>query len=383
MKAKILFVDDDPIVLRAYRRQLRDRFDVQTAVGPREGQAAVRQRGPFAVVVCDRRMPDMNGIEFLSWVREQSPETVRIMLTGYADLETTIQAVNEGNVFRFLCKPCPPVLLVRALEDAVEQYRLILAEKELLSGTLQGAVKVLTELLGLVNPEAFGRAARLRELAKRLAVHLGLEQTWQVETAAMLAQIGCVTVPQELLDKVYRGESLTAAEQEQFEQHPRVGAQLLRHIPRMEEVADAVELHLLRLDQAEHSGRKQPLAARILKVCFDYDILVEAQGHSPEQGLAELKSRRGWYDPKVLDALQAELAEHQQGAVLETSLSGLRDGMVLAADVKTVSGKLLVSKGQEVTESLRARLANFARNEPICEPIYVYAEQQELQELSC
>src|SRR5438105_2797905 len=128
MKRKILCVDDEENVLRAFERNLRSRFDIETAVGPLEGLAAVANRGPYAVIVSDLRMPHMDGIQFLSAVRTQSPDTVRLILTGNADLQTAIASVNEGSVFQFLTKPCPVEKLSSALEAALKQHQLITAE---------------------------------------------------------------------------------------------------------------------------------------------------------------------------------------------------------------------------------------------------------------
>jgi DNA-binding NtrC family response regulator len=132
MFGKVLFVDDDQKVLNGICRQCEDVFAFETANGPEIALEMFDSDGPFAVVVSDMRMPGMNGIELLSRVKEQSPDTTRIMLTGYADLQATIEAVNEGNIFRFLSKPCPQEVLEKAVRDGLEQYRLVTAEHELL-----------------------------------------------------------------------------------------------------------------------------------------------------------------------------------------------------------------------------------------------------------
>src|SRR5207253_2334943 len=150
------------------QRQLRKKFDLVIAVGGEEGLAAVAERGPFAVIVSDMCMPGLNGVQFLTRVREVAPDSVRMLLTGHADVPSTIGAINEGNIFRFLTKPCTPEAFGKALEAGVEQYRLITAEKDLLEQTLRGSIKVLTELLALANPLAFGKASRVQRLVRRL-----------------------------------------------------------------------------------------------------------------------------------------------------------------------------------------------------------------------
>ncbi|MBW2027388.1 MAG: response regulator [Deltaproteobacteria bacterium] len=205
MEQKILFVDDDANILAAFRRHLRKRFHFDTALGPEEGLL---------------RMPKMDGIEFLTHVKEIAPDTVRMMLTGHADLHNTIEAVNEGNIFRFLTKPCPVDHLSKALQAGIEQYRLIRAEKELLDNTLKGSIKVLTDLLAIANPEAFGRVSRIKRRVKDIANYMGIEHTWQFETAALLSHIGFVTIPEETLRKIYDGEDLSGEEIQLFDMHP-------------------------------------------------------------------------------------------------------------------------------------------------------------------
>src|SRR5450631_170470 len=149
---RILCVDDEPNVLHAIERQFRKRFEITIALGPDLALREIAERGPFAVVVSDLRMPGMDGVQFLARVRQISPDTVRIMLTGEADFSAAIEAVNQGNIFQFLSKPCPAEMLGRALDAALEQHALIMAERELLERTLTGSVEVLSEILSLVNP---------------------------------------------------------------------------------------------------------------------------------------------------------------------------------------------------------------------------------------
>ncbi|HBF34353.1 TPA: hypothetical protein DDW35_07290, partial [Candidatus Sumerlaeota bacterium] len=146
MSVKILLVDDEPDVLAGYYRVLRKQYDIQTAEGGSQALQILNPSDPPSVVVSDFNMPEMNGIAFLTEVRSRCPDSVRIMLTGNTDLESAMQAVNEGNVFRFLTKPCPVENLMRALDAGIEQHRLIRAEKELLENTVRGAVKTLSDI---------------------------------------------------------------------------------------------------------------------------------------------------------------------------------------------------------------------------------------------
>ncbi len=162
----ILFVDDEELVLASYQRVLRKQFAFDVASSGQQAIDIVGSHEPYAVVVSDMRMPGMNGIELLRRVKAISPQTIRLMLTGNSDVQTAIDAVNEGSVFRFLTKPCSPEALATAISDGLIQYRLIRAEKELLENTLHGSIRLLTEVLGLVNPAAFNQSSRIAKYVK-------------------------------------------------------------------------------------------------------------------------------------------------------------------------------------------------------------------------
>lgn len=142
MTKKILFVDDDQNLLDGYKRTLRKEFEADYALGPENGLAAIGSDNEYAVVVADMRMPGMNGIEFLLRVKESSPDSIRMMLTGNADVKTAVEAVNQGNVFRFLTKPCPPDRMKEVLGEAIAEYEHRTRERDLAS---------LDALTGLYN----------------------------------------------------------------------------------------------------------------------------------------------------------------------------------------------------------------------------------------
>ena len=376
MNQNILVVDDDRNLLNSLIRGLRKRFQVEAALGPEEGLRILAGKRSFAVIVSDLRMPVMDGIQFLSKAKTLTPDSVRIILTGNADLQNAIDAVNKGNIYRFLTKPCPSQVLIDVLNQAVEQYRLITAEKELLEKTLKGSVKVLSELLSLLNPEAFGRSSRIKRHAADLAAQLGIADIWRIETAAMLSQIGCVTLSEEVIRKIHRGKDLTEEEARRFGAHPRIASELLRHIPRMGEIAEIIACQDRHFDGKGHiahprKGENIPLGARILKVVLDFDTL-ESKGLSKVDALKELGRHLGWYDPAVLKAFEAVLGVSKRYRVKDEPVSRLKPQMILGEDVKTINGQLLISRGQEVTLALKERLMSFADAAGVKEPIRVF-----------
>src|SRR5919108_3505283 len=167
---RVLCDDDEPHVLEGLRDSLRRSFDVSVADSGSAGLALL-EKDPdgYAVVVSDMRMPGMSGAAFLSQAKRVAPNAVRVLLTGHADVEAAISAVNDGQLFRFLTKPCSREELLRTCAAALGQHRLLVAERVLLHQTLRGAIKALVDVLALTNPAAFGRAIRLRSGVKTLA----------------------------------------------------------------------------------------------------------------------------------------------------------------------------------------------------------------------
>lgn len=364
MPNKVLFVDDEQNILDTFRVTLRKRFEVTTALGPEEGVKAVQHQGPFAVVVSDLKMPKMDGVTFLTVVRDLSPDTVRIMLTGMAEVEAAIRAVNEGHVFRFLTKPCPMDVLAKALEAALKQYRLVTAEKELLRGTLRGSIRVLTEALSLANPEAYGRSQRIKKLVSRIAGAVDLKMSWELDLATMLSHLGCMALPRKLLEDLASGRPLSEEELKLYNSHPMVGVGLLEHIPRLEPVTAIIG------EQNKDLHPLQPEGARLLRIATDYELFA-SQGVSPDDVLGKMLTCKGCYDPRLLKGLEKALAEEGVYARKRVTMRELKENMILDQDVVTREGLLLLAKGAELSESIILRLVQASKTFDILEPVAV------------
>lgn len=371
-RTRVLCVDDEPNVVEGLALHLRRRYEVVTAHSGAEGLAILEKDGSFAVVLSDMRMPHMSGAEFLGAARKARPETVRMLLTGQTDLKSAIDAINEGQIFRFLTKPCPPPALLAAFEAAVGQHRLVTAERVLLEQTLHGSVKALIDVLSLTNPTAFGRATRVKGRVSELARLFSLRDAWQVEMAALLSQLGTIALPAEVTEKLHAGDALTEAESAMVERTPVVTEQLLSSIPRLEAVRAIIAGASKPFGAVDDTGARHGIqkAASVLAVALDYDIL-ESRGDAPARAIDTLRGRIGRYDPAVLDAfapLVAGLATKE--SVRELPLSGLRVGMVFVADVRLTNGALLCARGYEVTPSFLAKAKNF-RPGSVREPLRV------------
>jgi len=305
----------------------------------------------------------MDGATLLGRVRQILPDTVRILLTGQTDLASAIKAVNDGQLFRFLTKPCPPTAILETIEAAVRQHQLLSSERVLLEKTLHGSIRALTDVLALTNPLSFGRATRIKAQVTELANKLGIEERWQVEVAAMLSQLGCITLPAETVEKLYYGRPLLETEQKMVERLPTVTERLLGSIPRLEVVRGIIGLHTK--PHGRDSAATTPTedlvrrCAQVLKVVSDQDVL-EAQGNPISRTFDIMRGRAQEYDPLVLDAY-AELRGRSGSLeeIRELPFTKLCVGMVFAEDVVLRSGTLLAARGFEVTESFLERARNF------------------------
>ncbi|HUH64666.1 MAG TPA: HD domain-containing phosphohydrolase [Terracidiphilus sp.] len=375
-KPRVLFVDDEPQLLEALVRNLRsEHFDVFTAADGATALKMLRERGPFAVVVSDLNMPVMDGVTLLQNARKLAPDTVRVLFTGQPDLDRAIAAVNEGEIFRFVTKPCPRVLMALMLKSAVQQHQLVTAERVLLQQTVRGSIKALTEILSLTHPLAFGRASRLRQSMSSLVSFLKIPVNWHLEVAAMLSQIGSVLLSTATLERVYRGEPLNDEDKAMVSRIPDIVEEILAHIPRLEPVREILRYQDKHFDGAgfpvdSAAGAAIPWGARALKVIVDFDQM-ETEGYPVSLAFDTLRGRVGWYDPAILEALAQIAHSRPESDVRELPLSRLRVGMILAQDVRTSKGMLFIARGQEVTPSLLARLANLCQTLPPEETIRV------------
>jgi response regulator RpfG family c-di-GMP phosphodiesterase len=360
MSEKILLVDDDSNILEGYRRSLSREFPMETALGGEQALKLVKNNGPYAVVVADMRMPGMDGVQLLIRIRALTPDTIRVMLTGNADIDTAINAINEGSIFRFLNKPCSKELMAKTLTAALVQHRLVTAEKQLLEQTLSGSIQVLTDVLSLVNPAAFSRAERARRYIHHVVTAMKLGNIWQYEVAAMMSQLGCVTLPPETIDAVYAGKTLCADEQAQYDAHPHVAYDLLSKIPRLEPIAWMIE-HQNEPLPNPGSGDSHPAdiqqGSQILRLILAYEKLIH-KGASRTEAAHNLSRQNKGFSPDFFAALVTLDPHAEEGEIRKCRIEDLLPGMIIQQEVRTTDDVLLVSKGQEVTSPLVFKLKN-------------------------
>lgn len=368
-KPLILCVDDEVNVLEGMKINLRKMGQILTAESGVEGLQVLKDHPDIAIVISDMRMPEMDGARFLSTVREQFVDTVRLLLTGFSDIEAAIRAVNEGQLFRFLTKPCPPDMLQAAVSAALDQHRLIMAERVLLQRTLLGSVHALIEVMALDNPQAIGRAMRVRRRVRDIARSIGLRTVWPVEFAAIFSQLGIVSLRGELRKKIYWGTELEDDEQLALSRSIDAIVRVVGKIPRLEPA-----IAILRPMSAPATA-DDVVEVRIIRAAILLES-AEAQGLTIEDAVTFLRGFGDKLGADVLDACDGkrDLATPRT-SIRAIALSKLAEGMVLACDLCTSEDILLVPRGLKLNGSTLQHIRNFAEKisvdfvqVEVCEP---------------
>jgi response regulator RpfG family c-di-GMP phosphodiesterase len=383
-RAKVLCVDDEARVLEGLRNTLETSFEVATASGGETGLEVLAREAagsePVAVVISDMRMPGMDGTTFLTRARERFPDTTRILLTGQADLNAAVAAVNRGNIFRFLIKPCPPEELIAAVEASVRQWRLVTAEREILDKTLKAAAATLGDILSLSAPYAFSRCGALCSYVEHMMGKIPLQEPWPVEVAAHLALIGMVSVPEDTLARYYAGRDLSEEENRLLTSQCEVGYRLLARIPRMETVAAIVRCQ----DPAvtmDNAPRDVQIGAAMLRVAHAIDRLV-LHGHSVPRAVEQLLASDSGHDRVCLQAMMDFKAAGTGGfEIRAVRVRELTPAMRLDEDVRSLDGRLMLSSGHMVTPVLIERLASLRENIGLREPIRVRVSRAESEDI--
>jgi response regulator RpfG family c-di-GMP phosphodiesterase len=425
----LLFVDDEPSILSSLRRLFRPLgYRILTAESGAQG-LEVLEKEAVDLVVSDMRMPEMDGAKFLEKVRGRWPAVVRILLTGYADIASTIAAINRGEIYRYVAKPWDDNAIVLTVRDALERKRLEAENARLteltrrqndelkalnagleekvaqrtaelrqtvafldqahgeLKKSVLAIVRVFSGLIELRGGKLAGHSRRVAEHARALALHLGLEDAMvqDIVLAALLHDIGKIALPDALIEKAFN--TLPSEARAEVAKHPVKGAMLLMGVERMHGVAALVRHHHECFDGSGFpdrlAGLAIPLGARILAVANDYDALqmgtLVARPLRASEALAFIVDNRGKrYDPTVVDAFAAIVADSLKEEVIEvpTRPATLRPGMALARDLVHKDGYLLLAKGQLLDASVIEQLQKIEATEGQTLTLYIRQERK-------
>jgi hypothetical protein len=279
-----------------------------------------------------------------------------------------MSALAEGDIFRFLKKPCSPEMLAKNIHAGIGQYNLITVEKTLLEKTLLGSIGIIMEILSIFNPEVFSQTIRLRNLAKKLVARLKLQNVWEIEMSVLLSQIGCITIPSEIIEKYYHGQILSEKENNMYYSHPISGHKFISKIPRLEKIAEGIKYQFV---DYKTSGMQPNILSQFIKALTDYDLLIH-KGKLPKTALEVMYSKENVYNVMILQALEAEVFQVMEGFIVKSvKLEELTVGMVLADDLRSERNVVLIRKDSEISEVTLDRVLNFSHFEPIQEPVKI------------
>jgi CheY-like chemotaxis protein len=354
---RILCVDDEPNVLNALERSLFDHFEVHTVTSGREALGRLAMY-TYDVVLSDMRMPEMDGAALLEQVALRWPDTTRVLLTGQTDIDTAAKAINQGRIFRFLLKPCPPEVLINVLQEAAEHRQLRLAERELLDGTLRGAIQLLVDMLALASPTIFQSAHRLRSYVAHMLKKVETDSVWQYEISALLSRIGCVALPLDLVERAMAGIYSNDKERAIFAEHAETAARLLSPIPRLGKVAEIVRLQMTD-DVAAITDQETRLGVEMLQIAVAVDAR-RILGDPPLAAVRRVYADRADLRRDLILGLEGFEPEEEEVGFRFMGLKELKVGMVLADDVRTKNGTVLVTSGRELNLIMLERMRKLA-----------------------
>lgn len=372
---KILLVDDDRSLLDSVRRNLCFDYDLTTAECGPDALGIIESGETFPVVVTDMRMPEMDGVRFIEEARPLLPDTSFIMLTGNQDLETAIRAVNEGNVFRYLNKPCETDAIRTAIEAGLRQFELEQSEKVLLNRTCAGAVCMLMDVLESNQPMTGARLASLSETVNMFRTEAGIGARWEYTLASRLALVGFVCLDDEEVNRFFATAPREPAWREMLQRAIGMGSRMIKRIPRLEIVGEMVEQMASSTGancQSDPQTEEEIVqtGADLLFVSVLWDAM-RGQGLSAGQALIEAQSLLPDLAEGFTGAFQKLPSNDSAPAPVEIPARKLKPGMVLHSDVCSNGGSILLRAGRRLTEVVIEKIRD--RDESFCDlrPILV------------
>jgi response regulator RpfG family c-di-GMP phosphodiesterase len=392
---RVLFVDDEPFLLAAISSLFRhEGLEIHTLVRSMDIDDMLAEHGPFAVVVSDQRMPDRDGVTTLDRVRQYTPDTIRVILTGYADQDDTVRAINLAGISRHIAKPWDDILLKRTVHECVRMYNAIrenqhltaeLASRkaeleELHDGTLGETVILLHHLCSTITPCAAHQAGRVRALGNAVLqrlVDFSQEERWDILRSLDLFNLGISVLPAWILATIAREGLWSLPRFPVARDHQLLAYDLLKEIPCFGRVARIIQLSHKDFDGTGEpvadrtKGEGLPYGSRLLHILIDLDSL-STEHQRAHANLHTMSLQPGKYDPTIVALLlDIEKSRGVPWTVTSVRMDELVPGLLLTEDVVTVHGHILLRTGSEISAPVIRILSRFRQYESVKEPVTV------------
>lgn len=370
---RLLLVDDDYNVAKAFERSLSDQFEIAIAHSGQVGLEKLRKGRGFDVIISDLKMPEMNGIEFLKIAHELAPDSIGILLTGFADVASAISAVNDDAVSQFLTKPVSTERLSFVIEKAVEKSAANGAEKRLHDGSVAGAIRIFIEMIAAIDMEASQRTERVQVLIADLAERMNVGDQASLANAAALMHLGATVVSPVTRAKLMSRAEMSELEIKEYQDIPSKSAELLKNIPRLSTVSNIIQEMMDFLRHGKTSSRE----AQILALANAYiDVCIET-GRGGRAVFDAALRKLPKLDPEIRIGFKRQVLYNEGRRRMEPSddtrdsfeVSTVQPGYVLLDDVVASDGRVVVEGGTVLTDSHLERIKNYAEFLGIKEPI--------------
>jgi FixJ family two-component response regulator len=356
-KSKILFIDDDIRILSGYKRILDKDFDVKMAHDPIIGLKILKSEDDIAVIVSDFMMPKVDGNLLFEVAKDISPHSIRIMLSGNADLSTAVDAINKSAVYKLLIKPFPTTELRGILFDALKLYKKNIESKDIEDNVFLIASDIINDLVSMLSPRDGFFINSIVDTTQIIVDRLNYLQPKKIIIASYLSQLGFINMPNEIKSKVYNKKQLTKDEVQALEHHPEFAKKIVLKKAFLMDIANGISFQNKNFVQA--TSIKDKLTsdiAMVLRVSIDFTLNLNYYD-SHKRAIKELKRNFMLYDPKILKVLEeyVDLMSDNYD-IEEISPIDVKDGMIVARDFFNVSNELLITKGSVISSSLKLKL---------------------------
>lgn len=412
---RLLIVDDEQLVLAGLRETLtREGYHVTTASNPFVALEELKKQ-IFSVIISDNHMPGVTGLEFLAQAKEMQPNASRILITAVLSLDTVIDAINKGEIYRFIVKPWLREELLATVKNAAQRYELIdsntvlqskavvmnrelqeanrslelqlarVAEQneslgqlnQALAENLQHSVQLGLHVLQTFYPALGNQARRVHKICQSLAdsLHLPVEKRQVLEFSAWLHDIGLVAIHRDVIRRwELKPEALSPDELKVVQSHPILGQDLVKFVHHLEEVGAVIRSHHERFDGQGFpdglKGEEIPWLARLLSVAVGF---AESNFDEPTAIEGIRQNSGSVYDPEAVRAFLRALPKASvPRKEREVLLGELQPGMVLAQGIYTPNGLLIVPEGQPLSEGAISKILSHNKTAPITQSLLVY-----------